>query len=248
MSRRSLLATAASLTVAALLLAAADPNPGEVEAEQAVPHLAAARLTTYVRARLQGQPVAVLNRATMLRSSPRGRLIAKLRPRTEFGSPRALAVVDERGAWLRVIAAEVPNGRTGWIPASAASLEVSRWAVRADLSRREVVVRHRGKVVRRFPIAIGAPFTPTPTGTFAVTDKLYMQGAEAAYGCCAVALSGHQPHIEPGWTGGDRLAIHGGSPETIGSAASFGCLRARDDDVRWLVRRVYLGTLVRIRP
>jgi lipoprotein-anchoring transpeptidase ErfK/SrfK len=248
-SRRSLLASAALLAVVALLVAASGPNAGEVEAERAAPHLAAAaHRTAYARAREQGQPVAVLTRATVLRSSPGGRRIAKLRRRTEFRSPRVLAAVEERGTWLRVMAAQVRNGHTGWIPASAAVVVVSRWAVRADLSRREVVVRNRGRVVRRFPVAIGRPSTPTPTGTFAVTDKLYIEGAAATYGCCALALTGHQPHIEPGWRGGDRLAIHGGSPGTIGSAASFGCLRARDADVRWIVRHVYLGSLVEIRP
>ena len=44
-----------------------------------------------------------------------------------------------------------------------------------------------------------------------------------AYGCCILALSGHQDNLPAGWPGGDRLAIHGGSG--IGSADSAGCLR-----------------------
>jgi lipoprotein-anchoring transpeptidase ErfK/SrfK len=104
-------------------------------------------------------------------------------------------------------------------------------------------------MVRRFPVAVGRPSTPTPTGRFAITDKLDFIGRSRAYGCCAIALTGHQPHVEPGWRGGDRLAIHGTSlPGTIGRAASFGCLRATDADVRWLVRHAYLGSIVEIRP
>jgi lipoprotein-anchoring transpeptidase ErfK/SrfK len=121
--------------------------------------------------------------------------------------------------------------------------------VHADLSRRQITVLENGRVVRRFPVAIGRATTPTPTGRFAVTDKLHIKGGSRAYGCCALALSGHQPHIEPGWQGGDRLAIHGtASADSIGTAASFGCLRAREGDVRWLVSNVWLGSIVTIRP
>jgi lipoprotein-anchoring transpeptidase ErfK/SrfK len=201
----------------------------------------------YRSARRHGQPIAVLRRPTVLRASPGGRPIARLGERTERHSTRVLAAVGERDGWLRVLATELPNGGTGWIPASAAGITSSPWLVRASLARRDVEVLLRGRVVRRFSVAIGRPDTPTPTGRFAVTDKLWIEGTSRAYGCCAVALSGHQPHVEPGWRGGDRLAIHAtGSPGTIGTAASFGCLRASDADARWLVRRLYLGTIVEI--
>jgi lipoprotein-anchoring transpeptidase ErfK/SrfK len=204
--------------------------------------------TAYQRARASGQPIAVLTRRTVLRSSPAGRPLAKLRVRTEWGTPTVLAAVAERGNWLRVMATELPNGRTGWIPASATRVLASPWRIRADLSQRSVTVYRGGTAVRRFRVAIGKPGTPTPTGRFAITDKLSFIGGSAAYGWGAVALTGHQTHIEPGWRGGDRLAIHGTRQTgSIGLAASFGCLRARDADVRWLVHRTYLGSIVEIR-
>jgi lipoprotein-anchoring transpeptidase ErfK/SrfK len=200
-------------------------------------------------ARRRGQPVAVLTRRTVLRAAPGGGRIATLSKRTEWDTPTVLAATGERGDWLRVMATELPNGRSGWIPASAAGVVPSPWSVRADLSQRLVTVYRNGKVVRRFRVAVGKLSTPTPTGRFAVTDKLGFIGGSQSYGCCALALTGHQPHIEPGWPGGDRLAIHGTRAlDSIGYAASFGCMRARDADVRWLVHRVYLGSIVEIRP
>jgi hypothetical protein len=241
-----------TLTAVALLLAVAllyDPDPPGPARARATPVALAAPSPpgAYRRARRHGQPIAVLRRPTVLRATPGGPPIARLGARTEWHSARVLAAVGERGGWLRVLATELPNGRTGWIPARAAGITSSPWYVRASLARREVEVLLRGRVVRRLPVAIGRPDTPTPTGRFAVTDKLWIEGASRAYGCCAIALTGHQPHIEPGWHGGDRLAIHAtGSPGTIGTAASFGCLRAGDADARWLVRRLYLGTIVEI--
>ncbi|MGH2947089.1 MAG: L,D-transpeptidase, partial [Solirubrobacteraceae bacterium] len=101
------------------------------------------------------------------------------------------------------------------------------------------------QVLRRLPVAVGRPDTPTPTGRFAVTDRLRSRRADSPYGCCAIALSGHQTELLPGWPGGDRLAVHGTpQPETIGHAVSLGCMRASRRDLRVLMRRVPLGAPV----
>jgi lipoprotein-anchoring transpeptidase ErfK/SrfK len=225
-------------------------RPSKVEADTPPSAKPAARdqVSAYRSARERGQPVAWLRRATALRSRPGGRVLARLKLRTEYRSRRVLAAVGERDGWLRVVASELPNSRRGWIPASAATVRPSQWRVRVDLSRRRVAVLRQERVVRRFTVAVGRPSTPTPTGRFAVTDRIEWVGGSSAYGCCALALSGHQPHIEPGWSGGDRLAIHGtAAQQSIGAAASFGCLRARERDTRWLVDHVQLGTIVEIR-
>jgi hypothetical protein len=72
-------------------------------------------------------------------------------------------------------------------------------------------VRSGAGVVRSFRVGIGAPGTPTPVGRFAVTDELKGAGYSPVYGCCILALSAHQTRLSSGWTGGDRIAIHGGS-------------------------------------
>lgn len=197
------------------------------------------------------QPRATVHvtRSTALRSGPGGRVIGRIAPRTEFGSPTVLAVVRQRGPWLGVLTPQLPNGRIGWISARG-RLEVHRnaWSLTASLSRREVVVRHQGRVVDRFRVAIGSPSTPTPTGRFAVTDKLKTGTEASPYGCCILALTGHQTKTPQGWGGGDRVAIHGTNlPQTIGTEASLGCLRAPAAAIRRTVDTVPLGTLVTIR-
>ena len=49
-----------------------------------------------------------------------------------------------------------------------------------------------------------------------------------------------------GWSGGDRLAIHGSPTPTWGLAVSNGCLHADEADLQYLMRTVPLGTAVRI--
>ena len=128
---------------------------------------------------------------------------------------------------------------------SAVRLRSTRWTLRADLSEHTLTLLRGHRAVRRIDVAIGRAGSETPTGRFAVTDKLAGTSYGPYYGCCILALSAHQPNTPPGWTGGNRIAIHGtDSPATIGTAASAGCLRAGDADLRALMYRVPVGTPV----
>jgi lipoprotein-anchoring transpeptidase ErfK/SrfK len=189
----------------------------------------------------------VLHRTT-LRAAPGGRVVAKIGRKTEFGSVRVLGVTGRRAGWLRVIASERKNEQRGWIRAGAAQLGATDISIHVNRSARRLVLKRGSDVLRRMPIAVGRPGNETPLGRFAVTDLLRTGRADSPYGCCAVALSGHQTKLEPGWPGGDRLAIHGTpDPETVGTAASLGCMRAYEPDIRALMRRVPLGAPVFIR-
>ena len=142
-----------------------------------------------------------------------------------------------RDGWLRVVTPELANGRPGWIRESKVRLGAVDVSIHVDRSARRLTVRRHGRVVRRLPVAVGRPGTETPTGRFAVTDKLRTQRADSPYGCCALALSGHQPRLLPGWPGGDRLAIHATpQADSVGQAASLGCLRANTRDMHALMR------------
>jgi hypothetical protein len=188
---------------------------------------------------------ARLVRRAVLRSTPGGRRLAVLRTHTEFGSPTVFAVVARRPGWLSVLTAR--HTRAGWIPENAARLGATDYSVRVDRTARRLELLRGKRVVRRLPVAIGRPGYPTPVGRFAVTDELSMPPG-GPYGCCAIALTGRQTHLPAGWTGGDRIAIHGTpATESIGQAASLGCLRAHDRDVRALIRALPLGAPVFVR-
>lgn len=181
-----------------------------------------------------------------LRAGPgSGRVLAVAKRTTDFGSSTTFAVAGVTGRWVKVISPQLPNRVRGFVNRKLLTLSHVRVAIDVDLSRRELRVWRAGEIRRRIEVAIGAPASPTPIGRFAVTDEL--TGIyTSAYGCCVVALSGHQTSLPAGWTGGDRLAIHGGGG--IGSAVSSGCLHADGADLRWLLRRVPLGTQVVIHP
>ncbi len=181
---------------------------------------------------------------------PNGTPVARLRTKTPFGEPRTLgirAVRDER-RWLAVHSPVFANDEIGWIPNDPKTLDLSRTKVslHVSLANTEIELRRAGKLVHEIPIAIGRAGTETPAGRFQVTDKLpASRFPKGPYGCCIIALSARQPNLPAGWAGGDRIAIHGTTrPETIGQAASNGCLRASDPDLRLLMRDVPVGAPV----
>ena len=194
--------------------------------------------------------IAVIDGSVPLRARPNGRVLARASASTEFGGRRVLSVALRRGPWLGVVATEMPNGQLAWVNRKNPALHLRRtaWSLHADLSARRLELRKHGRRIRRITVAVGRLGSETPTGHFAVTDKLNGRSFGAYYGCCVLALNGHQPKLPAGWSGGDRLAIHGtDSPGSIGAAASAGCLRAGDADLQVLMRRVPLGTPVFIR-
>lgn len=185
-------------------------------------------------------------RHVLLRTRPEGRVLTTVAARTEFGSPQTLAVAFRKGDWIAVRSTALGNRRVGWVRARPLRLVRRPLLLDVDLSKRELVVRDADGVERRISVAIGAPDTPTPVGRFYVTDKLRGADFGSYYGCCILALSGRQPHLPEGWSGGDRLAIHGSPTPTWGQAVSNGCLHASEADLRYLMRAVPLGTTVRI--
>jgi hypothetical protein len=180
-----------------------------------------------------------------LRSAPAGPVVARLGAKTEFGSPQSFSVVATKPGWLGVTAPELPNGTLGWIARDPARVDVfwTRWSIHADLAGRSLELRYGHQLVRRFTVTVGGPGTETPPGRYGVTDGISFTESPY-YGCCALALSGHQTAALPaGWIGGDRLAIHG-TPGAVGTAESLGCIRATDETMRYLFHRVPLGAPV----
>jgi hypothetical protein len=192
--------------------------------------------------------IAVVVKATALRATPGGRRIGRLSPKTEFKSSRVVAVVGRREGWLRVITSELRNGKRGWIDERDTEGGITAFRVRADLSARRIDVLKDGHLVRRIRSAVGESGTPTPTGRFAITDKVPFTDRGSPYGCCALALSAHQPNTPSEWSGGDRIAIHATpASDSIGRPVTLGCMRVPAADARWLMRHIPLGTQVSIR-
>jgi hypothetical protein len=183
--------------------------------------------------------------SVVLRDRPGGRALATVRSRTEYGSWQAVGVAETRGDWVGVISTALPNGVLGWVPRKELNLREVDWSILISLGARTLVLRHDGEVVRRVRVGIGASDSPTPVGRYVVTDHIDpVEYGSSGYGCCILALSGHQPHPPAGWDRSRdwRLAIHGGAPGAI----SAGCVHADESTLRFLMRMTPLGTPVTV--
>ena len=198
------------------------------------PTAAPAQPTGYLVAR-------VASSAVIVHARPGGPAVRALGRQTEFGSPQTLTVVRERGKWLGVVSSTVANGQIGWVKRSGLRYRHVTVKLEADLSRRTLTVKRGDAALRRIRIDIGAASSRTPIGRYAVTDKLPGSRFSVVYGCCILALSGHQ--------GSRRLAIHGTPSGSVpGYANSEGCLHAKTSDLRYLMRFIPLGTPVFVHP
>ena len=181
-----------------------------------------------------------------LYAEPGGEVVETVGHSTEFGSRTVYAVTDQKGDWGAVLTPYTENGEPLWVKLDPERLRAGRsiWNLEVDLSEFETRLYKSGKFVRSFPVSIGMPTAPTPTGRFAITDT-FRGGLNAAYGCCALATNARQVNLPSGWLGGDRIAFHGTSGE-IGAEISHGCIRAVDEDVSAMVDMVPPGTPVEI--
>src|SRR6476660_5373016 len=189
-----------------------------------------------------------LHGSVVLRARPDGPRLVRVGPRGPLGGPLVFGVVGVRGRWVQGTAEALPHGRHGGVELGRdVSFQPVEWTLRASLSRRALLVLRGSRLVRSIPFGIGAPGSPTPTGRFALAEKLTGPYGPA-YGCCILALTARQPHLPPGWHTHVKyyVAIHAGSGQ--GSAVSAGCLHATEADVRSLMRTVPLGTPIQISP
>jgi lipoprotein-anchoring transpeptidase ErfK/SrfK len=156
--------------------------------------------------------------------------------------------VSSDGRFGRLAVPYTASSRSGWIPLAGLRDSWSPIEVHVSLSRHELVVRRRGSVLFRAATATGSPSSPTPRGRYFVTDRVGFPSG-GYLGRFAFGLSGIQPRLPSGWTGGDQLAIHGtDDPSSIGRSASAGCVRVAHGTLRRLRPLLRIGTPVIIRP
>jgi hypothetical protein len=166
-----------------------------------------------------------------------------------FETPNAFLVAGEAlGAdgslWLRVFLPDKPNESQGWVRAEQLDTFTLASSILIDVSERRLDLYRRGRLVESFPVAVGKAATPTPRGRFFVTVQLEPPNPGGAYGPVALGLSAYS-EVLTWWEGGGQAAIHGtNQPGSVGNAASNGCVRMRNEDVRFLAGQVPVGTPV----
>jgi lipoprotein-anchoring transpeptidase ErfK/SrfK len=121
------------------------------------------------------------------------------------------------------------------------------------LKDRRVYVYRQNDVQTSFPIAVGKAGWETPKGTFKVIQKIKNPSWEHPW-TGEVVPSGPDNPLGTRWIGfwtdGKNVIGFHGTPneESVGRAASHGCVRMFDKDVQVLFEKVDVGTPVIVEP
>jgi lipoprotein-anchoring transpeptidase ErfK/SrfK len=229
--RRTYLVLAVALAAAALCM------PAIAEAAKPPARSEGATVTRYLMGRVQ--------------PSIRARGAAHLWTNTGFSNRRAVYPVlahrtlEDGSEWLRVQTIRGRQNVKVWIPKWATRRVWLDYRVLVDLSSRKAKIYRAGKVVRRFRVVVGAPGTPTPTGHFFVVDRMHLKDSWARGGW-ALATSAFSRVLTDFAGGSGQVAMHtrGSLTAPVGTAASHGCIRFNDGDIRWMAGHVPNGTPV----
>ncbi len=163
--------------------------------------------------------------------------------------PLTFLVAERRGDWLKVLLPVRPNGTTGYVAAS--DVDITRTTKRIELR----VGEHRltaydgdAKVLDTTTVT-GVSTTPTPTGTFFVTDVVPYQNSTGIYGPFALATNGYSETIDEFDSGVPVIALHGTNrPELLGQNRSNGCVRLDNESITMLAESFGRGTPIFIWP
>jgi lipoprotein-anchoring transpeptidase ErfK/SrfK len=173
---------------------------------------------------------------------PTGRAFAKMPPK-QFGDTW-LPVIDRQAEWVRVLLPSRPNGASGWLRKSGVELRTSPYLLRVHLGSRTLDINYQGDSIGTWPVAVGKPGTPTPTG------RTFLLGSvvddDQSYSPVILPLGAHSDSLDTYGGGPGTVAFHTWpDPSVFGQAVSHGCIRVPADALSRLTN-LPLGTQVSI--
>jgi lipoprotein-anchoring transpeptidase ErfK/SrfK len=139
--------------------------------------------------------------------------------------------------------------------AAARMPKASSRHVLVSIPDRKLAVMDGETVVATFPVAVGAAESPSPVGEFRIVSRV---SNPTYYHPGTVIPSGKSNPVGTRWLGLNLkgygihglkgYGIHGtNAPQSVGRAASHGCVRLRNRDVEQLFSMLHVGDAVEIR-
>jgi L,D-transpeptidase ErfK/SrfK len=148
-----------------------------------------------------------------------------------------------RAVWMAALVVGTMIGRAD---AADTANEAGVRRLVVSIPDRKLAVIENNEVVEVFSVAVGAPNSPSPTGTFTVVNRV---ANPTYYHPGKVIAPGPQNPIGTRWIGLNQkgYGIHGtDEPSSIGYARSHGCIRLRNADIERLFERVRAGDVVEL--
>lgn len=140
-----------------------------------------------------------------------------------------------------------PNGSTGWVDRDQLRLFSNPYRLTISVSRHRLQEFRGGQLVSTDPVGIGRGVTPTPSGTYYLTELLQPPTPNGPYGPYAYGLSAYSPVLTDFAGGPGQIGLHGtDDPAGLGTNVSHGCIRVANTVITRLAQTVPPGTPVAI--
>jgi lipoprotein-anchoring transpeptidase ErfK/SrfK len=168
-------------------------------------------------------------------------------PDSELGSPTWVPVVNSSPGWVQVLLPCRPDRATGWIytagsAGSQLQLQSTPYMVTVDVKTRKLTIDDGGAALGTWPVAVGAPATPTPAGRTFIMALL--APPRPTYSPLILPLGAHSNAWSTFGGGPGTVGLHGWpDPSVFGQAVSNGCVRVPAQALQKL-SRLPLATLV----
>ena len=147
--------------------------------------------------------------------------------------------------WFLTITTAAGSAQDKALVPEASSARPKRQVI-VSIPDRKLAVMEEGSVIRVFSVAVGAAGSPSPAGTFTITSRLT---SPTYYHAGVVIAPGKDNPLGPRWVGLNKqgYGIHGTNvPNSVGKAASHGCIRLRNRDIVQFFALVNVGDSVEI--
>ncbi len=145
------------------------------------------------------------------------------------------------------VVAAIPTGGTAFAASDTQTAPPSaQRRIVVSIPDRMLALVENERVVATYPVAVGAPASPSPVGRFVIVSRV---SNPTYYKPGTVIAPGARNPIGTRWIGLNEkgYGIHGtDDPRSIGFARSHGCIRLRNADVERLFERVRGGDLVEL--
>ncbi len=181
------------------------------------------------------------------------KVVATFANPNRHGTPlvfRSLAEPDSglaTSGWIPVSLPMRPNGTVGWIRTEEVELTRNPYRIEVDVDDFSLTVFKDDTVHFKTVVGIGEGDTPTPYGSFYLTDLLRPSDPTGIYGPYAYGLSGFSESLTSFNGGAGVIGIHGtNQPSALGTRVSHGCIRVANASITKMSTFLPLGTPVLI--
>lgn len=159
-------------------------------------------------------------------------------------------LVRQRGTeWHRAQIMSRPNGALAWIKASDVTLRRVPHHIVIERGAKRLTVLKGETVVHQASVATGKAGSPTPVGTFFVDGVVRLDPPHRSYGVGQLSFTGFSEVYQSFGGGVGQVAMHGTqNPALIGTPASHGCVRLRNEDIQAVMDLAPTGTPVEVVP